>query len=120
MIYIDIFTRLDSLLKEWPGGCVVDLTDDKDPTDEDRDTGIGDLTGVSVSLGGEIFSEEMKSQESNIGGSDNTGDRGKTTGRAIKARGGGIASYACMIYGSFWKCSGTEDTDGRKKKSSYS
>ncbi|GJW01127.1 hypothetical protein Tco_1556378 [Tanacetum coccineum] len=31
---------------------VVDLTGDEDPTDEDGDTEMGDLTGVSVSLGG--------------------------------------------------------------------
>nr|GEY79437.1 copia protein [Tanacetum cinerariifolium] len=37
----------------------VDQTSDEDPTDEDEDTGMSDLTGVSVSLGGEIFSEEM-------------------------------------------------------------
>nr|GEX61286.1 hypothetical protein [Tanacetum cinerariifolium] len=85
---------------------IVDLTGDKDPTDEDRDTGMGDLTGVSVYLGGEILLEETKSQESNIGGSDNTGDRGKIAGRTIKARGGGIASYACMIYGSLWRVRG--------------
>nr|GEV31969.1 hypothetical protein [Tanacetum cinerariifolium] len=44
------------------GGLVylVDLTGDEDPTDEDRDTGMGDLTRVSVSLGGEIFLEENK------------------------------------------------------------
>nr|GEW07124.1 putative reverse transcriptase domain-containing protein [Tanacetum cinerariifolium] len=77
------------------GGDVVDLNGD-----EDGDTGMGDLTGVLVSLGGEIFSKEKKSRESNISGSDNTGDRGKTAGRAIIAWGGGIASYACMIYGS--------------------
>nr|GEU48875.1 hypothetical protein [Tanacetum cinerariifolium] len=59
------------------GGDVVDLTGDEDPTDEDRDTGMGDLTGVSVSLGGEFFSKENKSRESNIGGSDDTGDRGE-------------------------------------------
>nr|GEV70179.1 hypothetical protein [Tanacetum cinerariifolium] len=58
------------------------------------------LKGVLVYVGGEIFSEEKKSRESNIGGSDNIGDRGKTTGRAIIAWGGGIVSYACMIYGS--------------------
>nr|GEW14024.1 E-beta-farnesene synthase [Tanacetum cinerariifolium] len=58
------------------GGDVVDLTGDEDPIDEDRDTRMGDLTGVSVSLGGDIFSEEKKSRESNIGGSDNTRDRG--------------------------------------------
>nr|GEV07928.1 hypothetical protein [Tanacetum cinerariifolium] len=82
------------------GDDVVDLTGNEDPTDEDGDTGMSDLTGVSVSLGGEIFSEEKKSQESNISGSDNTRDRGKTAGRAIIAWGGGISSYACMIYGS--------------------
>nr|GFA15734.1 hypothetical protein [Tanacetum cinerariifolium] len=50
----------------------LDLTGNKDPTDEDGDTGMGDLTGVLVSLGGEIFSGSKKSRESNIGGSDNT------------------------------------------------
>ncbi|GJW45966.1 hypothetical protein Tco_0077612 [Tanacetum coccineum] len=34
----------------------VDLTDDEDPTDEDGDTGMGDSTGVLVSLVGEISS----------------------------------------------------------------
>ncbi|GKB79498.1 hypothetical protein Tco_0946393 [Tanacetum coccineum] len=56
---------------------LVDLTGDEDPTDED-----GDI-GVSVSLGDEIFSEGKESRESNIGDSDNTGDGGKTAGRAI-------------------------------------
>ncbi|GJV25353.1 hypothetical protein Tco_1378048 [Tanacetum coccineum] len=65
---------------------LVDLTGDEDPTDED-----GDI-GVSVSLGVEIFLEGKKSQESNIGDSDNTGDGGKTAGRAIITWGGGIAS----------------------------
>ncbi|GJR28434.1 hypothetical protein Tco_1104666 [Tanacetum coccineum] len=41
----------------------VDLTDDEDPTDEDGDTGMGDSTGVSVSLVGEISSGGKKSQE---------------------------------------------------------
>ncbi|GJY08114.1 putative reverse transcriptase domain-containing protein [Tanacetum coccineum] len=41
----------------------VDLTDDEDPTDEDVDTRMGDSTGVSVSLGGEIFLGRKKSQE---------------------------------------------------------
>ncbi|GJS95579.1 hypothetical protein Tco_0802547 [Tanacetum coccineum] len=68
------------------GGGVVDLTGDEDPTDED-----GDI-GVSVSLGDEIFLEGKKSQESNIGDSDNTGDGGKIAGRAIITWGGGIAS----------------------------
>nr|GEX25609.1 hypothetical protein [Tanacetum cinerariifolium] len=57
MIHNDIFIGLDNSLKEWPDG-VVDLTGDEDPTDEDGDTGMGDLTGVLVSLGGEIFSKE--------------------------------------------------------------
>ncbi|GJV34851.1 hypothetical protein Tco_1407328 [Tanacetum coccineum] len=38
-------------------GGVLALTGDEDPTDEDGDIGIGDSTGVSVSLGDEIFSE---------------------------------------------------------------
>ncbi|GKF05669.1 hypothetical protein Tco_0036337, partial [Tanacetum coccineum] len=76
-----------------------DLTSDEDPTDED-----GDI-GVSVSLGDEIYSEGNKSQESSIGDSDNTGDGGKTTGRAIITWGGEMASYACMtfLYGSSCK-----------------
>ncbi|GKB56816.1 hypothetical protein Tco_0913002 [Tanacetum coccineum] len=67
------------------GDDVVDLTGDEDPTDED-----GDI-GVSVSLGDEIYSEGKKSRESSIGDSDNTGDGGKTAGRAIITWGGGIA-----------------------------
>ncbi|GJY62721.1 hypothetical protein Tco_0464181 [Tanacetum coccineum] len=65
---------------------LVDLTIDEDPTDED-----GDI-GVSVSFGDEIFLEGKKSQESNIGDSDNTGDGGKTAGREIITWGCGIAS----------------------------
>nr|GEV35577.1 hypothetical protein [Tanacetum cinerariifolium] len=72
-------TRID-LSKAYSGGDVVDLTGHEDPTDEDKDTRKGDLTGVLVSLGGKIFSEENKSRELNISGSDNTGDRGKTAG----------------------------------------
>ncbi|GJT63890.1 hypothetical protein Tco_1015370 [Tanacetum coccineum] len=68
------------------GGGVVDLTGDEDPTNEDEDI------GVSVSLGVEIFLEGKKSQELNIGDSDNTRDGGKTAGRAIITWGGGIAS----------------------------
>ncbi|GJW33438.1 hypothetical protein Tco_0053470 [Tanacetum coccineum] len=59
-------------------GGVVDLIGDEDPTDED-----GDI-GVSMSLGDEIFSEEKKSRESNIGG-------GTIAGRVIITWGGGIA-----------------------------
>ncbi|GJW22753.1 hypothetical protein Tco_0033375 [Tanacetum coccineum] len=46
----------------------------------DDDIGMGDSTGVLVSLGGGISSGGNKSQESNIGGSDNTGDGGPTVG----------------------------------------
>nr|GEZ14073.1 retrotransposon protein, putative, unclassified [Tanacetum cinerariifolium] len=58
---------------------VVDLTGDEDPFDEDGGTGIGDSTGVLVSLG-EISLEGNKSWESNICDSDNTGDGGKIAG----------------------------------------
>ncbi|GKB29411.1 hypothetical protein Tco_0868812, partial [Tanacetum coccineum] len=68
-------------------GCV-DLTGDEDPTDEYGDIGMGDSTGVSTSLGGEIFSGGKKCWESNIGDSDNTGDGGKIVGGAIGACGG--------------------------------
>ncbi|GKF22954.1 hypothetical protein Tco_0075276, partial [Tanacetum coccineum] len=66
-------------------GGVVDLNGDEDPTDEDGDIGMGDSTGVSVSLGGEIFLGGKKCWESNISDSDNTGDRGKIVGGAIGA-----------------------------------
>nr|GEY08278.1 hypothetical protein [Tanacetum cinerariifolium] len=59
------------------GGGVVDLTDDEDPTNEDRDIRISDSTGVLVSLGGGI------SQESNICDSDNTEDGGTIVGGGI-------------------------------------
>ncbi|GJV97309.1 hypothetical protein Tco_1548886 [Tanacetum coccineum] len=75
-----------------------ELTGDEDLTDEDGDTGMGDLTGVSMSLGGEISSEGKESRESNIGDSDNTRDGGKTAGRVIITWGGRMASYVC-IYG---------------------
>nr|GEY02007.1 hypothetical protein [Tanacetum cinerariifolium] len=60
---------------------------------------------------GKISSRRKKSQGSNIGDSDNTGDEGKTVTRAIEARGSGIgdsllvALYSCMtfIYASSWK-----------------
>nr|GEU85197.1 hypothetical protein [Tanacetum cinerariifolium] len=66
-------------------GDVFDLTGDEDPTDEDGDTRMDDLTGILASLGGEIYSGGKKSQESN---SDNTG--GTTVGEAIGACSGGI------------------------------
>ncbi|GJT31322.1 formin-like protein 18 [Tanacetum coccineum] len=56
----------------------VDLTGDEDPTDEDGDHGMGDLTRVSMSLGCGISLGGNKSRESNIGDSDNTRD-GYTT-----------------------------------------
>nr|GFB58784.1 hypothetical protein [Tanacetum cinerariifolium] len=59
------------------GGDVFDLIGDVDPTDEDGDIGMGDSTGVSASLDGEIFSGGKKCRESNIGDSDNTRDGGK-------------------------------------------
>ncbi|GJR10679.1 reverse transcriptase domain-containing protein [Tanacetum coccineum] len=65
---------------------MVDLTSDEDPTN--GDIGMGDSTGVSASLGGEIFSGGKKCQESNIGDSDNTRDGGKIVGGAIGACGG--------------------------------
>ncbi|GKB85333.1 putative reverse transcriptase domain, viral movement protein [Tanacetum coccineum] len=77
-------------------GGIVDLTGDEDPTDED-----GDI-GVSVSLGVEIFLEGKKSQESNIGDSDNTGDGGKTASRAIITWGG---CYICGYKSSTFKAS---------------
>ncbi|GJY69028.1 hypothetical protein Tco_0472010 [Tanacetum coccineum] len=82
----------NTISNQLPDGSLIDLTGDEDPTDED-----GDI-GVSVSLGDEIFLEGKKSQESNIGDSDNTRDGGKTAGRAIITWGGGIASYACMFF----------------------
>ncbi|GJU29585.1 hypothetical protein Tco_1173174 [Tanacetum coccineum] len=56
---------------------LVNLTDDDDPTDEDGDVEVGDLTGVLVSLGDKISSGGKKSRESNIDDSDNTRDGGK-------------------------------------------
>ncbi|GJX49378.1 putative reverse transcriptase domain-containing protein [Tanacetum coccineum] len=44
--------------------------------------GIGDSTGVSVSLGGGISLGGKKFRELSIGGSDNTGDRGKMASEA--------------------------------------
>ncbi|GJQ92723.1 hypothetical protein Tco_0003862 [Tanacetum coccineum] len=52
------FSRTGSLTS----GCV-DLIGDEDPTDEDGDIGMGDSTGVSAPLGGEIFSGEKKYRE---------------------------------------------------------
>ncbi|GKE62359.1 hypothetical protein Tco_1512726 [Tanacetum coccineum] len=76
----------------------VDLTGDEDPTDEDGDIGMGDSTGVLVSLGGGISSGGKKSQELNIGGSDNCGDGGTRVGGGIVTCGGLIAPYACITF----------------------
>ncbi|GJW69058.1 putative reverse transcriptase domain-containing protein [Tanacetum coccineum] len=119
-VYDDEFAKLEVAMKMWrcfwsvevsrvnkdnkevmklicgqPGSDVVDLTGDQDLIDEHGDIGMGDSTGVSMSLGGEISSGGKKSRESNIGG-------GKIAGRAIITWGDGMASYACMtfIYGS--------------------
>ncbi|GJT73661.1 putative reverse transcriptase domain-containing protein [Tanacetum coccineum] len=59
--------------------------------------GMGDLTRVSVSLGGEIFSGGKKCQKSNIGDSDNTRDGGKIVGGAIGAC-GGIEKNCGLLY----------------------
>nr|GEY42624.1 hypothetical protein [Tanacetum cinerariifolium] len=80
------------------GGGVVDLTGDEGPTDEDGDIGMGDSTGVLVSLSGEISLGEKKSQESNISISDNIGDGGTTVGGGIVTYGGLMTSYACMTF----------------------
>ncbi|GJS77665.1 hypothetical protein Tco_0727546 [Tanacetum coccineum] len=45
---------------------------------------MGDSTGVSVSLGGGIYSGGKKYRESNISDSDNTGDGGTRVGGGIK------------------------------------
>nr|GEX74032.1 hypothetical protein [Tanacetum cinerariifolium] len=50
--------------------------------------------------------------ESNIGDSDNTGDGGKITGRAITTWGGGMVSYACMT--------SIFESSGKGKKTSMS
>ncbi|GJT37655.1 hypothetical protein Tco_0937520 [Tanacetum coccineum] len=67
------------------------------PTDEDGDIGMGDSTGVLVSLGGKISSGGKKSQESNIGDSGNTGDGGKTGDGSIGACGGIGGSLAVYM-----------------------
>nr|GEY35922.1 hypothetical protein [Tanacetum cinerariifolium] len=64
------------------GGDVFDLIGDVDPTDEDGDIGMGDSTGVSASLDGEIFSEGKKCWESNIDDNDNTRDEGERDSEA--------------------------------------
>ncbi|GKG02702.1 hypothetical protein Tco_0310338, partial [Tanacetum coccineum] len=87
-----------SMTGSFPSGRV-DLIGDEDFTDEDGDIGMGDPTGVSVSLGDEVFSGGKKSRELNIGDSDNTGDGGKIVSGAIRACDGignslSVASYA--------------------------
>ncbi|GJY81852.1 hypothetical protein Tco_0494603 [Tanacetum coccineum] len=76
----------------------VDLTGDEDPTNEDRDIGMGYSIGVSVCLGGGISSGGKKSQDSNIGDSGNTGDGGTIVRGGIVTCGGLMASYACMTF----------------------
>nr|GEY40193.1 reverse transcriptase domain-containing protein [Tanacetum cinerariifolium] len=80
----------------------VDLSGDEDPTDKDGDIGMGDSTGVLVSLGGGI------SQESNIGDGDNTEDGGTIVGGRIvwgsqnivrKVRGKSILNIGSIVVG---------------------
>ncbi|GJS37111.1 hypothetical protein Tco_0535493 [Tanacetum coccineum] len=74
---------------------VVDLTGDENPTDEDVDIGLGDLTGVLAPSSDEISLGGKKSWESDI-------DGGTIAGKAIITWDGGMTSYAC-IYGSSCK-----------------
>nr|GEZ03228.1 hypothetical protein [Tanacetum cinerariifolium] len=87
---MSIFAVIFQLAKNASGGDVFDLIGDVDPTDEDKDIGMSDSTGVSASLDGEIFSGGKKCRESNISDSDNTRDRGKIVSGAIGACSGGI------------------------------
>ncbi|GJY81415.1 hypothetical protein Tco_0494166 [Tanacetum coccineum] len=61
-VVVEVLGSCSSGTGSLPSGRV-NLTDDEDPTDEDEDTRMGDLTGVSVSLVGEISSGGKKSQE---------------------------------------------------------
>ncbi|GJU43191.1 hypothetical protein Tco_1200457 [Tanacetum coccineum] len=59
------FSGTGSLPSGRSGG-VVDLTCDEDPTDEDGDIGMGDSTGVLVSLDGGISSGGKKSRNQTL------------------------------------------------------
>nr|GEY36534.1 hypothetical protein [Tanacetum cinerariifolium] len=85
---VHVFKRF---IKEIVSGDVFGLIGDVVLTDEDGDIGMGDSTGVSASLDGEIFLGGKKCWESNIGDSDKTRDGGKIVSGAIGAC-GGIAS----------------------------
>ncbi|GJZ34052.1 hypothetical protein Tco_0579488 [Tanacetum coccineum] len=74
------------------------LPDGRDPIDEDGDIGMDDSIGVLVFLGGGISSGGKKSQELNVGDSDNTGDGGKIVGGGIVTCSGLMVSYACMTF----------------------
>ncbi|GJS41653.1 ribonuclease H-like domain-containing protein [Tanacetum coccineum] len=75
--------------------------------------GIGDSTGVSVSLGGGISLGGKKFRELCIGDSDNTGDRGKTAGRSIETC-GGIDDDIVVL-----ENSETKEEDVKKDESDY-
>ncbi|GKF84215.1 hypothetical protein Tco_0249113, partial [Tanacetum coccineum] len=60
MIHNELSNSAKIDLSKGLSGGVVDLTGDEDPADKDGDIGIGDSTGVSASLGGEIFLEGKK------------------------------------------------------------
>ncbi|GKD86709.1 hypothetical protein Tco_1357863 [Tanacetum coccineum] len=69
---LEFLDLVQKILDDEPGHNhgVVDLTGDEDLTDEDGDTRMGDSTGVSMYLGGEISSGEKKSRESKICGGE--------------------------------------------------
>nr|GEV69095.1 hypothetical protein [Tanacetum cinerariifolium] len=82
-IYQHIHANTEYRLRHWNNGMSDPIggldtkthQKNKDPSDEDGGTGMGDLTRVSLSLG-EISLEGNKSWESNIGDSNNTRDGG--------------------------------------------
>nr|GEV37460.1 hypothetical protein [Tanacetum cinerariifolium] len=81
------------------GDGVVDLAGDEDPTDKDKDNGIGDPIGVLVSLGDTISSGRKKYWGSHYGDNTRDGDGGggKTVDGVIGAGGGGIEEKASFI-----------------------
>ncbi|GJW06023.1 hypothetical protein Tco_1568446 [Tanacetum coccineum] len=123
---------------------IFDLIGDEDPTDEDRDNGMGDPTGGLVSLrgveesieendrkrarfqGGIISLGRKKSRGSNSGDGGNTGDESKMGNGVIGACGRGIgysllvALYTCMtfIYRSSWKGEMVSEAERSLDKSS--
>ncbi|GKA34491.1 hypothetical protein Tco_0720920 [Tanacetum coccineum] len=64
-------------------GEVVVLTGDEDPTDEDVDIGLGDLTGVLAPSGDEISLGGKKSRESDIDGGTIAGGNNSMSNRYL-------------------------------------